>query len=149
MAEMIAAGAVGTVREVHARLEPLSPHLAPRHPPAQGDPASAAHPGLEPLGGPCADASLPPLLPSVLLARLVGFRLRRAGRHRLPRIVAGVQGPATGRSASRLDRVLLVEPPVPARGRQRIRAPLVDHALALPRSVGQTGAARLPGGTAA
>ena len=135
MAEMIWAGAVGTVREVHAgsnRYPPISPRGIPR---PKDTPAGAGDAGLGPVGGPVADAALPPLLPSVLLARLVGFRLRRAGRHRLPRAVAGVQGAEAGRSASRLDRGLLVEPPVPAGGRQGIGPAVVDHPLALPRPV--------------
>ena len=133
MAELVWAGAVGTVREVHAgsnRYPPISPRGIPR--PKDTPPVPAA-PELGPLGGALADAAVSSHVSSVLLARLVGFRLRRAGRHRLPRAVAGVQGVEAGQPASRLDRVLLVESPVPAGSAPRVGAAVVDHALAFSR----------------
>ena len=65
MAELVWAGAVGTVREVHAgsnRYPPISPRGIPR---PKETPAGAGDAELGPLGGAVADAALPPL-PTIL-----------------------------------------------------------------------------------
>ena len=80
--------------------------------------------GLGPLGRPVAHAALPSLLPSLLLARLVGFRHRLPGRHRLPPVLGRLQGPEA--RASRLGRGLLVEPSLRAGESPRRPAPLAS-----------------------
>ena len=52
MAELVWAGAIGTVTRGARRLEPLSADLAARHPAAQGDAAGPGDLELGPVGGP-------------------------------------------------------------------------------------------------
>ncbi len=150
IAEMIWAGAIGTVREVHAgsnRYPPISPRGIPRPkdtPPVPGDL------GLGPVGRPVADAAVSSLLPSVRLARLVGFRHGRAGRHRLPRALAGVQGPEAGIGIPTGSRPARRTTSARRRSTQRDRPAGVDHPLALPGRGRRSAAVDAsPGGTAA
>ena len=129
--ETIWSGALGTVREVHAGSNRI-PMISQRGCARPGRPAARARLArLGPVGRPGADAALPSLLPSLLLARLVGLRHRLPGRHRLPPVLGRVQGPQA--RASRLGRGQLVEPSLWTGSGQRDRAAGLDHALALPR----------------
>ena len=86
MTEWLEDGAIGAVREVHVWSDrPTHGGKMPlywrKESSGQGAAARAPHARLGPLARPGASASLPSNLCSFPLAGLVGFRLRRAGRH--------------------------------------------------------------------
>ncbi len=92
------AGAVGKVKEVHVWTNrPIWPQGGERPPEAAG----AAERPLGPVDRPGADASLRRRLSSVHLARLLGLRHRRAGRHGLPHGQHAVHGARSSRSDRR------------------------------------------------
>ena len=105
MREWVEAGAIGTVREVHYWTNrPIWPQgIDAARPQAHNVPPDLR---LEPLARPRAGAALQPGLRAVQLARLVGLRHRRPGRHGLPRHGRRVLGlrPAATRPASRRRR---------------------------------------------
>ena len=82
-AAAVQAGVLGTVKEVHVWTNrPIWPQGGNR--PAAAEPPKNLHWDL--WLGPAPRAALRQRLSSVQLARLVGFRLRRAGRHGLPHL---------------------------------------------------------------
>ena len=87
MTEWIEDGAIGPVREAHVWSDrpthsgKTAAVVAARHRAAAGEAARARVARLGPLARPGAVAALPSGLRSLPLARLVGFRFRRPGRH--------------------------------------------------------------------
>ena len=97
-AAQISAGQLGTVKEVHVWTNrPIWPQ-GERRP---DDQARAQDARLGRLARPGAVSALRRRLPSVLLARLVGLRHRRARRHGLPHLQPAVHGAQHARSRSR------------------------------------------------
>ena len=100
--ELIRAGAIGPVREVHAWTNrPIWPQAVDR--PADQSARSEVA-ALGPLARPRARASLSSGLSPVQVARLVGFWHRRPGRHGLPHHRRGLLGPRAARSAEHRGR---------------------------------------------
>ena len=93
--ELIRSGVVGPVREVHVwtnrpiKYWPQAPDIVARPEPTPPVPPARA---LGPLARPGPRAAVPPGLPPVRLARLVGLRHRRPGRHGLPHGQPAVHG---------------------------------------------------------
>ena len=107
--EWLADGAIGPVREVHVWSDrPTHSGKLPLYW-AQGierpkdQPPVPATAGLGPVARPGPVAAVPSGLRAVPLARLVGFRLRRPGRHGHPQPRPGVLGAATDRARPRVD----------------------------------------------
>ena len=118
----IKAGVLGTVKEVHVWTEPAD--LAARRP-AAGKPATARALELGPVAWPGARAALRRRLSSVRLARLVGFRHRRLGRHGLPHREHALHGLEPSRSGRRSGQML-----GPQQGQL---SEVVENRLRLPR----------------
>src|SRR5262249_29485396 len=99
-AEIIRSGALGPVSEVHiwTTQPPERADSAAEHRPAAAGPGDPRGPELGRVARPGPVAALPQRLRAVRLARLVGLRHRRPGRHGLPHDEPAVHGPAAGRA---------------------------------------------------
>ena len=93
--EYIWSGAIGQVREVHSWSN-RQPDISPRGMPRPADtPAVPADLNWDLWIGPSPMRPYHPCYHPFCLARLVGFWHGRAGRHRLPQLVDGLQGAET------------------------------------------------------
>ena len=135
LCEHVWAGVIGNVREAHIWTDRPSRGLFEEYWPQglaapQGHAARAGDARLGFVARPGAAAALQPGLPAVRLARVVGLRDGRAGRHRLPRDGPGVSRTEARRAAERAGRFH-------SRERGDLPAGLNGY-LGIPRAVGRT-----------